>query len=90
MSKALREHVGITPCVQFACRKADYCAESRSACSAFAFYVISGRCCHPNLDFGDIADVQDTRAAKVKPVTRDEPMPTPEIYRRLFRAGVDA
>lgn len=90
MSRTRKDVIGITPCVQYSCRKADYCAESKSACSAFAFYVISGRCCHPCLDFGDLSDAQDVRAAKVKPVTRDEPMPTPEIYRRLFRAGVDA
>lgn len=90
MSRHAGTDVGITPCVQFSCRKADYCAESKSACSAFAFYVISGRCCHPCLDFGDLSDVQDVRAAKVKPVTRDEPRPTQAIYRRLFRAGVDA
>ena len=91
MTEALaiaRTDVGITPCVQYACRYSDYCSESRAACSAFSFYVFhpDGRAINPCLDV-----IAANYKSKGKPqfVLRETPRPTHEIYLRIYSGRDD-
>jgi hypothetical protein len=83
-----RTDVGITPCVKYSCRYSDYCAESRAACSAFAFYVSDedARAINPCLDI--VHQNLKTRG-KPKFILREQPRPTHEIYLRIYSGRDD-
>lgn len=68
------ESAGQSPCEKFSCRSRQQCASEMLACSAFRYYVNKGPAANPCLDM----PVRATE--RQKPVLRDAPIPTREIY----------
>lgn len=67
------------PCTKFACAKQAQCASDKLACSAFRYYVSTGRSCSPCIEFPLwIATLQ-------QPYETDGPSPTREVYDSLNR-----